>query len=186
MSDWKVVMDVPHAEGHRRNPFTATPNGGRALSALQAPWFTLLPPKGFGVLTTVGRKTGKHRRTCVRVARDGPTAYLAAIRGPAAGWLRNLRAQPQVRLRIRGGTFTGTARELHPDEVEVAREAYCATLNPLDRIEYVLHMPGLPTRERIRKLHQHWFTTGVPVAIDLKTTDPAVIGSRRRAPGHAP
>ena len=160
-------MDVRQARDHRRNPFTTSPQGGRFLSALQVPWFTSMPPKGFGVLTTVGRKTGQPRRTCVRAVRVGSTAYLAAIRGPAAGWLRNLLAQPKVRLRIRGGTYSGQARELPPGELEVAQEAYCATLHPLDRIEYVLHMPGFPTRERIRKLHQHWFTTGVPVAIDL-------------------
>ena len=46
-----------YLEGHRKNPLTTTDTGGRILSASQVPWFTLLPPDGFGVLTTTGRKT---------------------------------------------------------------------------------------------------------------------------------
>jgi hypothetical protein len=44
-------------EGHRRNPLTTRPQGGRLLSAIMLPWFGLLPPAGFGVITTTGRKT---------------------------------------------------------------------------------------------------------------------------------
>ena len=97
-------------KGHRRNPLTSTPTGGRILSAMQVPWFTVLPPRGFGVLTTIGRRSGRRRRTCVRVVRVEDTAYLTAIRGPRSGWLRNLRANRTVWLRIRGGTFAGIAR----------------------------------------------------------------------------
>jgi deazaflavin-dependent oxidoreductase (nitroreductase family) len=128
----------------------------------------LHPPRGFGVLTTIGHKSGQSRRRCVRVVRVKNTPYLTSIRGSKAGWLRNLRAYPTVWLRIRGGTFEGTARELRADEVDDARSVYCETRHPLDLIEYLLHMPGWPTRERIKALHEHWFTTGAPVAIELK------------------
>lgn len=160
------------AEGHRRNPLTSTPTGGRILSAAQVPWFMLRPPRGFGVLTTIGRKSGKKRRRCVRVARVDNTAYLTSIRGSKAGWLRNVRAHPTVWLRLRGGTFEGTARALRADEFDVARNVYCEMLNPLDRIEYLLHMPGRPTRARIKALHEHWFTTGAPLAIELAVMTP--------------
>ncbi|MGH6692913.1 MAG: nitroreductase family deazaflavin-dependent oxidoreductase [Gammaproteobacteria bacterium] len=163
---------APLADGHRRNPLTSTPTGGRILSAAQVPWFMLLPPRGFGVLTTTGRKSGKKRRRCVRVVRVENTAYATAIRGSKAGWLRNARAHPTVWLRIRGGTFEGAARALRADEVDVARNTYCETLHRLDRIEYVLHMPGRPTPERIKALHEHWFTTGTPLAIELVATTP--------------
>lgn len=169
------------ADGHRRNPLTSTPTGGRILSAAQVPWFMLHPPRGFGVLTTIGRKSGSKRRRCVRVVRVENTAYLTSIRGSKAGWLRNLRAYPTVWLRISGGTFEGTARELRADEVDGARSVYCETLNPLDLIEYLLHMPGRPTRERINALHEHWFTTGTPLAIELKAAATA-----ERAPRQEP
>jgi deazaflavin-dependent oxidoreductase (nitroreductase family) len=157
-----------YLSGEWRNPLTTTPTGGRILSALQLPWFTLLPPRGFGVLTTTGRTTGKRRRTCVRAIRSGDKAYLISLRGPFGGWFRNLRVHPRVRLRIRGGTFDGFAREIaDPRELEEAKRTYCGTLNPLDRMEYRMHRPGRPTPERIRALHERWLTVGTPVMIDL-------------------
>jgi deazaflavin-dependent oxidoreductase (nitroreductase family) len=157
-----------YLSGEWRNPLTTIPTGGRILSALQLPWFTLLPPRGFGVLTTTGRKTGRKRRKCVRVIRSRDKAFLVSLRGPFGAWFRNLRAHPQVRLRIRGGTFDGFAREISdPSEYEEARGLYCGTLNPLDRMEYRMHRRGRPTPERIRALHERWFTVGTPVVIEL-------------------
>ena len=153
----------------KRNPFTRSAQGGRALSALQLPWFTLLPPRGFGVLTTIGRRTGKERRKCVRAIRSGDRAYLVSIGGPRAAWLKNLRANPAVRLRIRGGTFAGTARELtDPEERRAAEAIYCGTVNRLDYAECALHRAGRPTRARIEELHRHWFETGTPLVVELE------------------
>lgn len=171
--------DAPLPSGHRRNPLTSTPTGGRILSATELAWFMLLPPRGFGVLTTIGRKSGKKRRRCVRVVRVDNTAYLTSIRGANALWLRNLRANTRVSLTMSGGTFEGTARELHADELDVAKKAYCETLNPLDRIEYLIHMSGRPTLGRIRALHEYWFTTGTPVAIDIDPAGPFVENSKQ-------
>jgi deazaflavin-dependent oxidoreductase (nitroreductase family) len=153
----------------RRNPFVRSLAGGRALSALELPWFMVLPPRGFGVITTTGRKTGRPRRRCVRAIRRGDKAYLVAIGGPRAGWLRNVRANPNVRLRIRGGTFAGVARELRNDgEREVARESYCETVNPVDHAECAIHRRGRPTPLKIRELHRIWFEGGVPLVVELK------------------
>src|SRR5687767_14414739 len=101
-----------YLEGHRRNPLTTTDTGGRILSAAQLPWFTLLPPHGFGVLTTIGRKTGKRRRKCVRAIRDGQRVYVVSLKGASGAWFRNLERNPAVTLRIRGGFFQGRAREI--------------------------------------------------------------------------
>src|SRR5213592_3314342 len=65
-----------------RNPFTKSAQGGRVLSALMLPFFLVRPPAGFGVLMTTGRRTGKRRRKCVRLIRDGSRAYLVML-GPA-------------------------------------------------------------------------------------------------------
>jgi deazaflavin-dependent oxidoreductase (nitroreductase family) len=157
-----------YLSGERRNPLTTNPTGGRILSALQLPWFMLLPPCGFGVLTTTGHTSGKKRRKCVRVIRSGDKAYLVSLRGPYGAWFRNLRAQPQVRLRIRGGSFDGFAHEISdPSEYEEAKDIYRGTLNPLDRMEYRMHRRGRPTPERIRALHERWFRVGTPVVIEL-------------------
>lgn len=159
-----------YLEGHRKNPLTTTDTGGRLLSASQVPWFTLLPPRGFGVLTTMGRKTGKRRRKCVRAIREGDRVYLVSLKGASGAWFRNLKANPDVKLRIRGGFFRGTAREItDPDELEHARTVYSRSLNRLDWIEYRMHRADSPTVERIRSMHEKWFHDGSPVAIDLVT-----------------
>jgi deazaflavin-dependent oxidoreductase (nitroreductase family) len=162
----------------RHNPFTRWPQrGGKALSTLQLPFFLLHPPAGFGVLTTTGRRTGKPRRKCVRVIVDNSVAYLVML-GPVllgvpkdqavAHWLRNIRANPVVGLRVSAGMFTGTARELsEPAELATARRAYTHTVNAFDSWEYRFHTADRPTHDKIQRLHQHWFDTGVPVAIDL-------------------
>jgi deazaflavin-dependent oxidoreductase (nitroreductase family) len=156
-----------HVAERKRNPFTRSAQGGRMLSAMQLPWFTFLPPRGFGVLTTVGRRTGKSRRRCVRAIRRGDRVYIVSIGGARAAWVKNLRANPRVRLRIRGGTFAGVARELTDAERPEAMEAYCGTINPVDYAECRLHRGGRPTPERIAELHRKWFANGLPLVVEI-------------------
>lgn len=159
--------DVYTAE--RRNPLVRSPTGGRVLSAMMLPWFALAPPAGFGVLTTVGRRTGKARPRCMRVIRDGDRAYLISIPGEHAAWLKNIRANPEVRLRIKGGKFRGRARELtDPDEVRAAMDTYRGSIHFTDYMACGLHRRGWPTREKIKQLHQTWLTHGVPVVVELE------------------
>jgi deazaflavin-dependent oxidoreductase (nitroreductase family) len=165
-----------HASKHARVIRSA--KDGRILSAAMLPFFQVRPPSGYGVITTTGRKTGKTRRKCVRVIRRGDRAYLVQLRPPTlavtrpsstAGWLWNIRANSSVRLRIRGGTFAGVARELEePAELEQAREALCETVNLFDYGECDLHLRGLPTRAKIKELHRYWFDTGVPLVVELR------------------
>jgi deazaflavin-dependent oxidoreductase (nitroreductase family) len=155
----------------RRNPLVQTPTGGRILSTAMLPWFTVMPPKGCGVLTTTGRKTGKARRRCVRAIRRGGKAYLVAISGEHNRWLKNIRANPNVRLRIRGGTYRCVARELRdPGERAEAKAAYCEAINRFDYLENRAHRNGRPTRAKIIELHRTWFEGGVPLVIELRDT----------------
>lgn len=152
----------------QHSPFLRSAAGVRALSVLQRPFFALLPPPGFGVLTTTGRKTGKTRRTPVRAIRRGDKAYLVAIGGGRNAWLKNMRANPSVRLRVRGGTFSGMAREPHEEaEARDAMAAYCETVNQFDYFECAIWRRGRPTRSKIKQLHRTWFEYGTPVVIDL-------------------
>lgn len=168
-----------YLQGEYGNPLTTTPTGGRILSALQLPLFLILPPQGFGVLTTTGRKTGRKRRKCVRAIRDGDKVYLVSLRGRFGAWFRNLEAHPDVEIRIKGGRFKGLAREItDPAEHERARQAYCETVNFFDRLEHRAHRRGRPKPDRIRALHAHWFSVGTPVAIEVgSNTTSVTIGS---------
>ncbi|MEK6272730.1 MAG: nitroreductase family deazaflavin-dependent oxidoreductase [Actinomycetota bacterium] len=158
-----------HVSERKRNPFTGSAAGGRALSALQLPFFLLRPPSGFGVLTTTGRRTGKTRRRCIRAIRGDGKAYIVAIKGTRTAWAKNIRANPGLRLRIRGGTFAGVARELRGTaETQHAKEAYCETVNPSDYLAYTLWRKGRPTAAKIKELHRSWFEKGGPLVVELR------------------
>ena len=147
------------------------------VSALTLLPTLLLPPSTYGVITTTGRKTGKARRKCIRVVRRGNRAFLVQLRPPelamtrptaVAAWLWNIRANPNVKLRIRGGTFAGVARELtDAGELAEAREVMCETVTLFDYVACRLHLRGLPTRSKIQDLHSYWFDTGIPLVIEL-------------------
>ena len=174
----KDVRDAAakHAAKHTR--LIRSARDGGVLSALMLPFFLIRPPLGFGVITTIGRKTGNKRRRCVRVTRRGNTAYVVQLRPPAvamtrptaaASWVWNIRANPAVALRMRGGMFQGVARELKdPAELEQAREATCETVNLFDYGECAVHLRGLPTRAKIKDLHRYWFDTGIPLVVELR------------------
>jgi deazaflavin-dependent oxidoreductase (nitroreductase family) len=180
----RTGIDGPSAEEYKpyprertRNPFIGGKmtvlgvsfHGGRILSASQLDWFTVLPPKGFGVLTTTGRKSGKKRRKCIRAIRRGEQVYIVSIGGARAAWLKNLQADPRVSLRIRGGRFKGSARELgEGPEVELAKTAYCETVNPFDYAECALWRRGRPSRAKIVDLHRGWFKEGTPLVVELE------------------
>jgi deazaflavin-dependent oxidoreductase (nitroreductase family) len=162
-------VDGRYVAERRGNALVQTPLGGRILSASMLPWFTVRPPAGCGVLTTTGRKTGKRRRRCVRAIRRGDKVFIVAIGGEFNAWLKNIRANPNVRLRIRGGTFGGVARELRDRaERDEAERAYCETVNRFDQLECRGHRLGRPTREKIQELHRTWFEGGVPLVIELR------------------
>jgi deazaflavin-dependent oxidoreductase (nitroreductase family) len=176
-----AVQQAASVEVAKHRRLLRSGRDGRVLSALMLPWIQLSPPTGMGVITTTGRKTGKARRKCLRVIVHGDRAYLVALRPPhlavhrpdaVQAWVWNIRANPAVRLRIRGGTFSGAAREItDPGEMEHARAAICDTVHPSDYGECVLHLRGLPSRAKIQELHRYWFDTGIPIVIDLKEVE---------------
>ena len=152
------------------NPLINSATGGRVLSTLQLPFFRLRPPERYGVLTTTGRRSGKARQRCVRVIRRGNNAYLVAIKGSRTAWLKNIQANSEVRLRIRGGSFSGIAREPKDSERTEAWEAYCEN-EEVNRFEYLEHRMwrrDRPTPARIRELHRAWFDTGTPLVVELR------------------
>ena len=61
-------------------------------------WACLLP--GHVLLETTGKRTGKRRRTVVGMQIDGPTGWVVAEHGRRAGYVVNLEADPQVRVRV--------------------------------------------------------------------------------------
>lgn len=63
-------------------------------------WLALVP--GHVIVETRGRRTGRHRRTVVGAHRDDGHLWVVAEQGRHAGWVRNLEAAPEIRVRHRG------------------------------------------------------------------------------------
>ena len=151
---------------------------GRVISGAMRPFLEVWAPAGYGVLTTTGRKSGMQRRKCIRAIRRDNKAFIVQLRPPAlaierptavAGWVWNIRASPNVTLRLGRRTYGGVAREIEdPRELEEAREAICETVVLTDYDECALHMRGFPTREKIKALHSYWFDTGIPLVVELR------------------
>lgn len=95
-----------------------------------------LVPPGYALLETIGRKTGKPRRTPVGNARIGNQFWLVAEHGMKAGYVRNIAANPRVRLKLRHGILarwhTGTAQML-PDDDARERQRWLAGKLPSSR-----------------------------------------------------
>jgi deazaflavin-dependent oxidoreductase (nitroreductase family) len=66
------------------------------------PWWVLLE--------TTGNRTGRRRLTPLAAGpTDGGTMLLIAVHGRSSGWVRNIEAQPAVRMRHRGRWLEATA-----------------------------------------------------------------------------
>jgi deazaflavin-dependent oxidoreductase (nitroreductase family) len=98
-------------------------------------------------LTTTGRVSGQPREIEIWFALEGDTVYLLSGGGDRADWVRNLRRDPRVSVRIGDETFAATARVVSdPDEDARARQL---VTGKYDRLE------------------SEWRRTGLPVALDL-------------------
>jgi deazaflavin-dependent oxidoreductase (nitroreductase family) len=105
---------------------------------------------------TVGRVSGEPRRIEIWFAADPvrDRIYLLSGGRDRAHWVRNLRREPAVRVRIGGRWFAGVAGEVEGGSDEpLARELLAA--------KYQRWAPG-------RSLSA-WARTSLPVAIDLRT-----------------
>jgi deazaflavin-dependent oxidoreductase (nitroreductase family) len=76
---------------------------------------------GYALLETIGRKTGKPRRTPVGDGRLGSQFWLIAEHGIKARYVRNIASNPRVRLKLRrsgimGSWHSGTAHLLPEDD----------------------------------------------------------------------
>jgi deazaflavin-dependent oxidoreductase (nitroreductase family) len=73
-------------------------------------------PRAFALLETTGRRTGLARHTPVGNGLDGDTFWLVAAHGTQADYVRNLQAEPRVRVKVGGSWRPGTAVVLPGDD----------------------------------------------------------------------
>ena len=87
-----------------------------------------LPLPGVAILETTGRKSGAVRRTPVGPLVSGSTVWIVAEHGRRAGYVRNLEADPRVRIRLGRRWRTGVAH-IVPDDDPRARLRTMRRLN---------------------------------------------------------
>jgi deazaflavin-dependent oxidoreductase (nitroreductase family) len=77
---------------------------------------------GHALVETTGRKTGKHRRAVVGVHQDGDALWVVAEQGRHAAYVRNIEANPAVRIRL-GRRWRAASAHILDDDEPVARLA---------------------------------------------------------------
>lgn len=86
----------------------------RVNNRLMLPVLGRLP--GWGVVETVGRRTGLRRQVPVGGRLTQDAFWLVAGDGRHSAFIRNLEANPRVRVRARGQWHDGTARVIVDDD----------------------------------------------------------------------
>jgi deazaflavin-dependent oxidoreductase (nitroreductase family) len=84
--------------------------------------FGLLP--GYVLVETIGRRTGKRRRTVVGAIRDEDVLWVVAEQGEHAGWVRNIEATPSVRVLIDRHWRRATAAVDEADDPQARLERF--------------------------------------------------------------
>ena len=80
------------------------------------------------LLETTGRKSGEPRRTPIGGKLDGRIFWLVSEFGDRSQYVRNIQADPRVRVRVRGRWHSGTAVPLSYDDAK-ARLAALPRMN---------------------------------------------------------
>jgi len=90
-------------------------------------------PPGYAMIETIGRKTGKARRTPVGHGRVGNQFWIVAEHGNKAAYVRNIAQNSRVRVKTRNGLrsrwYSGTAHLLPKDDPR-ERQRWLATQLP--------------------------------------------------------
>ena len=92
-----------------------------------------LPAPGTAILETIGRKSGQPRRNPVTNGLDDGAFWIVAEHGRRANYVRNIEANPSVRVRIGRRWREGTAR-LVPEDDPRERLRYIVSKHPITRL----------------------------------------------------
>ncbi len=86
---------------------------------------------GWAVLETIGRRSGLPRQTPVGDGLQGETFWIVAEHGRKASYVKNIEAEPRVRVNVRGRWRSGTAHLLPDDDPRQRQRLMPNRLNSL-------------------------------------------------------
>ncbi|HEY5854543.1 MAG TPA: nitroreductase/quinone reductase family protein [Aldersonia sp.] len=99
-------------------------------------------PLGWSLLETTGRTTGRRRVVPVGNGHEGDRFWVVAEHGLSAGYIRNLRADPRVRVQVRSGWRlawrTGVAHVLLDDDPARRQRLLVGRRHPVRALNAVL------------------------------------------------
>lgn len=117
---------------------------------MSVPDFHDLANEQFCYLTTTGRVTGQPHEIEIWFGLDDATLYMLSGGDDRSDWVKNLRQNPKVEIRIAGQTFEGHAHVIEDtEEDELARRLL---------VEKYESSPGSLS---------NWGRRALPVAVDL-------------------
>jgi RNA polymerase sigma-70 factor, ECF subfamily len=94
-----------------------------------------LAPRAFALLETIGRNSGKPRRTPVGNGLLGDTFWLLSEHGRSAGFVRNIEANPRVRVQVGRRWRAGTAQILAEDDALARLDMVASALGRMRRLD---------------------------------------------------
>lgn len=104
-------------------------------------------------LTTTGRVTGKPHEIEIWFGLNANSLYLLSGGGHSSDWVKNLQANPAVRVRLAKHTYDASARIVEDGEEQALARRLLAA-------KYYHWETGKPLNE--------WAATALPVALDVK------------------
>ena len=106
------------------------------------------------LLTTTGRKSGLPRTTPLQYEVVDGDYYIGSARGAQADWFRNIRAEPQVTVRVKNHVFDGLAEPV-TDPARIADFLELRLRRHPRMVGKILQMEGLPSRPTRSQLEEY-------------------------------
>lgn len=106
------------------------------------------------LLTTTGRKSGKPRVTPLQYDQLDDDFYVGAARGVNADWFRNIQADPEVQVQVKGRRFRGLAEPI-TDPLQIADFLELRLARHPRMVGAIMRSAGLPPRPSRAQLESY-------------------------------
>jgi deazaflavin-dependent oxidoreductase (nitroreductase family) len=97
-----------------------------------------IAPKAFALLETTGRRSGRPRLTPVGNGRDSDVFWLVSEHGTNCDYVKNLVADPNVRVKVGRQWFSGIATIVEHDDAFARRRRIDRANGPVGRADGVI------------------------------------------------